>query len=161
MNNRATRNSKRRLLLALGCVSAGGVVAFARSRFSLGRSERAEVDMFADYCVTVPPEAIVEPTTRADEIIDAIVPMSNPDSAVLDEQKQRSRKVGKNQVIEFRVSSGRKGALAVHGLSELVRIDPSRAEVVRFKAIYSGRFPLHFHGEDMSHFEISVLEIYG
>jgi len=30
---------------------------------------------------------------------------------------------------------------------------------VTFRALYSGRFPMHFHGKDGSHFEVVVFEI--
>jgi len=67
--------------------------------------------------------------------------------------------VRKNAVLEFDVQSPRRGGLAVHGLSDLVRIERGQRVKVRLRAIYSGRFPLHFHGIDGSHFEIAVVEV--
>ena len=44
---------------------------------------------------------------------------------------------------------------------DALRVKIREDAVVRNKAIYSGRFPLHFHGIDLSHFEIAVLEVRG
>lgn len=86
-------------------------------------------------------------------------PRTRSASAILDERVATPVKVRRNAVLEFDVQSPRRGGLAVHGLSDLVRIETGKEAKVRLRAIYSGRFPLHFHGIDGSHFEIAVVEV--
>lgn len=114
--------------------------------------------MYAAFCnIPVPKAAVVDSSVVADYQISVTVPSATPKAISLGNSTVTHIQEGK--IVEFRVSSPREGALAVHGLSSLVLITPGAEAVVRFRAIYSGRFSLHFHGADGSHFEAAVLEI--
>ena len=140
------------LLVAL---VAAGALLWHRPHAAIGRS----ADPYAVFCMPVPRPAVVPPGLAADRVVDVDVPRETPSVAVLGTRAYRPVAVRRGEVVEFRVSTPREGAVAVHGLSDLVRLRADSQGVVRFRAIYSGRFPLHFHGPDMSHFEIAVLEI--
>lgn len=116
-------------------------------------------DMFAAFCTPAPAAATVSDDARADLVIRVSVPRITPANAILDERVADPVRVRPNAIIEFDVSSPRQGALAVHGLSDLVRVERGQRVKVRLRAIYSGRFPLHFHGIDGSHFEVAVVEV--
>ncbi len=113
--------------------------------------------MYAAFCMPVPKAAVVVSNVVADYQISVTVPSATPKAISLGNSTVTHIQEGK--IVEFRVSSPREGALAVHGLSSVVLITPGTEAVVRFRAIYSGRFPLHFHGADGSHFEVAVLEV--
>lgn len=132
---------------------------WALHRTAAQGTEAAAIDPYAAFCVTVPAAAVVDAATRADIALGVRVPATPPLVPTLDDKAGAPVQVVKGQVLELRVQSPRPGAVAVHGLSELVRLQPDQVGVVRFRAIYTGRFPLHFHGADGSHFEIAVLEI--
>jgi hypothetical protein len=89
------------------------------------------------------------------------VPALSAALPVPDGREAPPQQVRQGQVVEFRVRSAREGALAVHGLTDVIRVRAGQDVVVRFKALYGGRFPLHFHGPDLSHFEVAVLEVRG
>lgn len=117
------------------------------------------VDMLAAFCISPPAAAVVPLDTPADVMIRVLVPSETPVNPILDERVAIPVEVRRNAVLEFDVQSPRRGGLAVHGLSDLVRVERGQRVKVRLRAIYSGRFPLHFHGIDGSHFEITVVEV--
>jgi hypothetical protein len=115
--------------------------------------------MFAALCISPPAAAVAATDVRADHVIRVNVPDGSHAGPGEGDHMQPPTYARKDEVVEFRVRSQRKGGLAVHGLSNLVKIESGTESIVRLKAIYTGRFPLHFHGNDGSHFEIAVLEI--
>lgn len=141
------------------------VLAFALSALmwlGTGRlvpATEASEDMLAAFCTSPPAAAVVPIDTPADVKIGVLVPSETPVNPILDERVATPAEVRRNAVLEFDVQSPRRGGLAVHGLSDLVRIERGQRVKVRLRAIYSGRFPLHFHGIDGSHFEIAVVEV--
>lgn len=116
-----------------------------------------ELGSYAVYCTPAPEAARVDRAARIDHRFRVEVvatderPVTVPDSAM-----HRVRRGGS---IEFQIRSAAEGAIAVHGLSELVLVKPDRPAVVRFRGLYPGRFPLHFHGADGAHYEIAALEV--
>ena len=99
--------------------------------------------------------AEVAATDRRDRHFDVAVPQSNPlNAAALHEETVRQ-----GEVIEFSVTSTRPGAVVVHGLLEPHSVVLNGQVVVAFRAIYTGRFPLHFHGDDGSHVELIALNV--
>ncbi len=149
--------------IIFGALSAG---QWARSSKGLERqassvvesTARDRIPMYAAFCnIPVPKAAVVDSSVVADYQISVTVPSATPKAISFGNSTVTHIQEGK--IVEFRVSSPREGALAVHGLSSFVLITPGAEAVVRFRAIYSGRFSLHFHGADGSHFEAAVLEI--
>lgn len=114
-------------------------------------------DVLAAFCMPPPPDAVVPDGVKADRLVDADVPVAAVKGPTL--EAAQSLGVHKGDVVEFHVRSPVPGGLAVHGLTDLIRLDKNGFAVVRLKAIYEGRFPLHFHGLDGSHMEIYVLEV--
>lgn len=155
----ATRNSiQGRRVLMLGIAIAIGSAALFRISNPFGATTpSSEAGLYAAFCSPPPEAARISSVEPVAHVIAASVPADTPTSPLLDGQPTRPIRMG--EAVEFIVSSPREGALAVHGLSDLVLVDTGDAVRVRFRAIYSGRFPLHFHGADGSHFEIAVLEI--
>jgi hypothetical protein len=152
---------RREILVGICAAAASTIVGAAF--FLRGRRAPAtgpeEEDMFAALCITAPRPAIVPDGAKAQHVFRLAVPALTPAAAAIDENQTPPLRVGKNRVIEIQISATRKGALAVHGLTGLARVDPGTLATLRFRSIYTGRFPVHFHGVDGSHFEIAVLEI--
>jgi hypothetical protein len=67
--------------------------------------------------------------------------------------------VSRGDILQVRVDAARGGHVAVHGILEEHRVKVNDAIHVKLQARYSGRFPLHFHGDDGSHFEVAVFEV--
>lgn len=112
----------------------------------------------SSLCLTASSAPKVAVAVGADHVFVVQVPNETPTFGTLAAQ---SFAVKKDDVIEFDVSTARSGAVAVHGLFDPLTVIPGAVTRVKLKAIYSGRFPLHFHGDDGSHFEIAALEIRG
>ena len=114
------------------------------------------VTIGAEFCATSAPEARVTPADMIDRRYSVDVPVEAPlaglSSAVV-------HAVAKGEVIEFAVASPRPGMIAVHGLLDAESVQVGGTVKVAFRAVYTGRFPLHFHGADGSHFEVAALEV--
>lgn len=146
-------------MLAVGAAVIGGLAMLASHAGGAHGSPMQADDPYAAFCVPAPAAAVVAAGLAADHVLDVTVPQDTPQVPVLEGIAIPPVRVRQGEVVEFRVSSPREGAVAVHGVSELVRLEPHQQALVRFRALYSGRFPLHFHGRDLSHFEVAVLEI--
>ena len=68
-------------------------------------------------------------------------------------------RIARGEVVEFTITAPIEGAASVHGLSDLVLMKAGERATLRFRAIYSGRFPLHFHGADGSHIGVWALDV--
>jgi len=137
----------------IGLVAAGGAVAALAP--SLRAPSQREADAALAFCATTPAEALVAPTEAPDHRYAAQVPADNPANVL----SATSYSIPKGDVIEFDVASPRPGQVAVHGLHDLQAVQVGATVKVAFRAIYTGRFPLHFHGTDGSHFELAALEV--
>lgn len=117
----------------------------------------ADAALYAQFCTPVPPAAVVAETVDADHRIDVQVPLvaMAPD---LDGDSHATQ-IDRGHVVEIRITAPIAGAASVHGLSDLVVMKAGARATLRFRAIYSGRFPLHFHGVDGSHYGIWALNI--
>jgi hypothetical protein len=82
-----------------------------------------------------------------------------PELAPTSFSSARVETVKQGDVIEFVVTSPRPGVVVLHGLVEPQPIASGGQVTVAFRAIYSGRFALHFHGDDGSHFELVALNV--
>ena len=116
----------------------------------------ASAALAAEFCNTAPPEAQVDASAPRAREFAAEVPRDTPPVGM---PFGAAYSIVKGDVVEFAVSSPRAGALAVHGLFDPRPVAPGDVVKVAFRAIYTGRFPLHFHGDDGSHFEIAALEV--
>jgi hypothetical protein len=83
------------------------------------------------------------------------VPESTPESIL----SAREQTIKQGDVVEFVVTSRRPGTVVVHGLTDERRVVANAQLSMQFRAIYSGRFALHFHGDDGSHFELMALNV--
>lgn len=109
----------------------------------------------AEFCILAPKEAHADVAERADVVASVEVPAQTPAPGIL----AASRSASQGEVIRVTVRSSRPGAVIVHGLMDARTIDKAGTVTVAFRAIYGGRFPLHFHGVDGSHFEVVAFEI--
>lgn len=135
------------LLLAAG----GGALYAAMPR---GQADTAALD--PAWCAPSPPQARADPAGAADRELDVQVPVAN---RAFGEAADGGLQLTQGQVVKVRVHTPRPGGVAVHGLMETAPLAVGSETTVAFRAIYSGRFPLHFHGADGSHFEIAVFQV--
>lgn len=143
------------MIVSLGGASvAGGLIyeAWRPSRTELMTAEQVALN----FCAPVPPESKVLSNDRPTREVGVIVPAEPPPMGAI---TGGSVEAGKGQIVSFVVSTSRSGAVGVHGLSEIEAIHAGATTRVTFRAIYSGRFPLHFHGTDGSHFELAAVEV--
>jgi hypothetical protein len=147
----------RRLAISLGLagsIAALGVMsawpALSESPTTLTADEVAR-----QFCVPLPTEAQVNARDVADEEISVQVPREDTSYGLT----SPAVPVRLGDVVQVKVFTGRAGAAGVHGLSTIDAILPGESAVIKFRAIYSGRFPLHFHGVDGSHFELMAINI--
>lgn len=138
-------------LALLGALVAGLLVVRPSQREVSDPSKNAD-----SICSTDSPysaeAALGEPRHR----FSAAVPADNP---LPGQGETRIYPVAKNDVIQVEVSAPRPGAVAVHGILEAHRVRVGGVVSVKLRAKYTGRFPLHFHGEDGSHFEVAAFEV--
>jgi hypothetical protein len=90
-----------------------------------------------------------------DHVYEVTVPQSTPMSFL----SATENTIHQGEVVQFVVTTDRPGAVIVHGLSDMQTLDVKGTTLVSFKAVYSGRFALHFHGTDGSHFELTALNV--
>jgi hypothetical protein len=122
-----------------------------------GLGVAANTDLYAQFCTPVPGAAVVPERVSADHRIDVRVPLSAM-APELDGDSHATQ-ILRGEVVELRITAPIEGAASVHGLSDLVRMPAGGQARLRFRAIYSGRFYLHFHGADGSHFGVWALNI--
>jgi hypothetical protein len=153
-------NRKRWLLcLPIALIGASGVAALSPLLHSddHASSDAARLQALAtEFCVTSPAEARAAPADKPDRLFTAQVPVDTPPMGL---QSTTVYSIAKGDVVQFRVSSPRSGLVAVHGLLDVEPVAAGGVVTVSFRAIYSGRFALHFHGIDGSHFEIAAVEV--
>ena len=108
------------------------------------------------FCAANTPEARVIPADRIDRHYNVGVPLETPQVGM---SSAAVHSIAKGEVVQFDVVSPRPGKVAVHGLLDAEAVQVGSVVRVAFRAVYTGRFPLHFHGADGSHFEIAALEV--
>lgn len=91
-----------------------------------------------------------------DHRLTAVIPVVNP---VDPTHTTWPETVKKGDVIEYSITSSRSGEVAVHGLMDPKIVSVGEVTRVKFRAIYSGRFPLHFHGANGSHFAVAEIHV--
>ena len=114
-------------------------------------------DVARQFCALPPTEAQVSP----EDIVNEEASVQVPSQSTTDMWKARALEVRLGEVVKLNVSSEQAGAAGVHGLSTIQPMHPGAPITVQFRAIYSGRFPLHFHGTDGSHFELIAVNVTG
>ena len=151
----AGMNAKKCLkwMLAAMVLASGLAVGLPRAWRDQAMDTGASADQF---CTTAPVQARATSADRPDRHYVVEVPRETPVTGM---QANTVHSIAMSDVVEFRVSSSRPGQIAVHGLLDVVPVQVDGVVTVVFRAIYSGRFPLHFHGADGSHFEIAALEV--
>ena len=110
----------------------------------------------SQFCATNAPEARVTPADKVDRHYSVDVPLETPPMGM---PSAAVHSIAKGEVVQFEVVSPRPGQVAVHGLLDAETVQIGSVVRVAFRAVYTGRFPLHFHGADGSHFEIAALEV--
>jgi len=142
-------------LLRMAMLSVVAVTVFAA--MSHGKGDGSSANLDDELCQ--PPLAIetqVSPGTAPQVLVQATVPSTTPDFG---KESSNVYHASKGDVIGVNVSTPRPGSIAVHGLMDTKKATVGAMTSGSFRAIYTGRFPLHFHGADGSHFEIAVVEV--
>ena len=154
MQANSVKSRTKRGLASATLATAVAAVIFAWLQPSHGQVPAALSDAGA-FCATAPAEAHATPADRADLQLNATVPRETPTEWVA----ASSIAAAKGDVVRVAVTSPRDGGVAVHGLMDVRPIHAGESITVEFRAIYSGRFPIHFHGVDGSHVEIAAIEV--
>jgi hypothetical protein len=143
-------------LLASLAVASGLALGLplARTPASVAGNSNDAIDQA--FCATYSPEAVVRPGDTVNRRYEVDVPTETPPIGL---PSGAIHQVAKGDVVEFAVASPRPGRVAVHGLFDAEPVQVGTVVKVAFRAVYTGRFPLHFHGSDGSHFEIAALEV--
>jgi len=115
-----------------------------------------EAWLAAQFCLPAPEAARATPQDVASLAMDVDVPRTDPP---IGEMSPATATAHQGEVVRVSVRSPRDGAVTVHGLSELHPLAAGEHLTFEFRAIYSGRFPVHFHGMDGSHIEIAAFEV--
>lgn len=147
------------LLCVLGvlAVASGLAVALPLIRQQAPATAGEDSDAIASpFCATNAPEARVTPADTVDQHYSVDVPLETPPMGM---PSAAVHSIAKGEVVQFEVISPRPGQVAVHGLLDAETVQVGSVVRVAFRAVYTGRFPLHFHGADGSHFEIAALEV--
>lgn len=140
------------IVLASLVVAAVGALAFAAARRQQAFDPLADV---ASLCTSEQPfslELLGEPSHRFEVKVPLLTPLPGQGDAP-------SFAVRRGDILQVRVDAPRGGYVAVHGILDEHRVKVNDAIHVKLQARYSGRFPLHFHGDDGSHFEVAVFEV--
>ena len=133
--------------------STVAAAAFAWWSPATGTAGSAMADPF---CSTTPAEAHAAPEEPANVSMSVAVPLKDP---AIGEMSATSAIATQGDVVRVSVASPREGGVAVHGLYDVRPIAADGRVTIEFRAIYSGRFPIHFHGADGSHIEIASFEV--
>lgn len=112
-------------------------------------------DIARQFCMPVPTAAQVSSAEAITRESSVLVPEMTPAYDAV----SSSMSVRKGDVVKITVSSRAAGAVGVHGLSPIYAIRPGEPISIKFRAIYSGRFPLHFHGTDGAHFALISIDV--
>jgi hypothetical protein len=148
----------RKIVLAGIVVIAGALVAATflsdrRAEHHSGSARAAALP--SDFCTTSQSESRVSPGYKADSRLRVEVPVTNPTDLL----GGQTYDVIQGSVVEVTVHSARPGAVAVHGLLDSCPVAAGVETRVAFRAVDTGRFPLHFHGADACHFEVAGLMV--
>ena len=150
---------KKMSLNRLGALAAASALAIAAvliyPRPSTLASAQTEA-LALQFCATNASQARVTPADKIDRHYSVGVPLETPQIGMA---SAAVHAIAKGDVVQFEVLSPRAGKVAVHGLLDAETVQVGSVVRVSFRAIYTGRFPLHFHGADGSHFEIAALEV--
>jgi len=147
-----------RRVLAAALIGTGLVAGLAIAAvWAPGSTPAVEEARYAQFCTPVPEAAVATEADTSDHQIDVLVPggMVPPDQ----DSDAHATTIARGDVVEFRIVAPIEGAASVHGLSDLVLMKAGERATLRFRAIYSGRFPLHFHGADGSHIGVWALNV--
>jgi hypothetical protein len=135
------------LLFALGSAYVGVRIA------GIGGTPPAR--LHGKQQLTASKEASTAAVAKPDHVYRVAVPPANP----LNFLSATEHTIGQGEVVQFAVTTDRPGFVIVHGLSDMLPLDVKGTTLVSFKAVYSGRFALHFHGSDGAHFELTALNV--
>lgn len=145
---------RKRLVLAL-CIIFGAALIMT-AWFLPATAKPSSVIPESEFCLLAPKEAHASAEDPASVDFRAAVPVIAPDFASTGMTATSARA---NDVVRVTVSSPHAGQIAVHGLLDPQRVDENGSVTIQFRAIYSGRFPIHFHGDDGSHIEIAAVDV--
>lgn len=138
-----------------GAVAAAALVATTLSAGQI-RPVNQRLGPSADICDSDRTSDARAISAKADRYYTVSVPR---DEIMTDIPARPTYQVSKNAVIQVRVKTPVAGNVGIHGVLDFHRVTPENDTCVRFRAKYSGRFPLHFHGDAGAHIELIVFEV--
>ena len=112
-------------------------------------------DVARTFCAPVASAALVPAGHAVDHELSVRVPPEPPTPGIA----LQSIVVGEGSVVSISAFSQYAGAVGVHRLSEIAPIHSGKPVTITFRAAFTGRFPVHFHGTDGAHFEIATVEV--
>lgn len=153
--NTSSRRVKRRWTATLSLMTLGSAAALVVWREPVHGSQSPGPPPTAEFCLLAPGAAHAVPSDMAEVALDVVVPPQTPGIDI----EPRAVPARQGDVVRVAVASPREGGVAVHGLLDVRPVHAGQKISVEFRAIYSGRFPVHFHGDDGSHVPIAAVEV--
>lgn len=114
-------------------------------------------DLVRQFCAPAPSETLVDDGAVADRHFDLRVPEQPPTAEA--SFITASHPLRQNDVVTLSVTSPVYGAVGIHGVTAIETVSEGQRVDLAFRAVYSGRFAVHFHGADGSHYELVALQV--
>ena len=115
------------------------------------------LDLVRQFCAPAPSETLIAKGVGADRHFDLRVPTKPPTAEA--SFTTMAHPVRQHDVISLTVTSPIYGAVGIHGITAIEEVTQGQRVDLAFRAVYSGRFAVHFHGVDGSHYELAALEV--
>lgn len=115
------------------------------------------LDLVRQFCAPAPSETLVAEGAGADRHFDLLVPTKPPTAEA--SFTTPAHPVAQHDVISLTITSPIHGAVGIHGITAIEEVSQGQRIALAFRAVYSGRFAVHFHGVDGTHYELVALEV--
>lgn len=115
------------------------------------------LDLVRQFCAPAPSETLVAEGDGADRHFDLRVPTKPPTAEA--SFTTPAHPINQHDVITLSITSPTYGAVGIHGITAIKEVSQGQQIDLAFRAVYSGRFAVHFHGVDGSHYELVALEV--
>ena len=137
------------------------VVLAAALLAACGEARKADapvpLDLVRQFCAPAPSETLVDDGATADRHFALEVPAAPPtaEAAFL----ATGHALRQNDVVTLTITSPVYGAVGIHGVTAIETVAAGQPVDLAFRAVHSGRFAVHFHGADGSHYELVALQV--
>jgi len=169
---RAVQQLGRILPVVIAVLALGGIYALLRQDASHGGASppaMAEATRASESVVPRTGPATAVPSLKSSPVVEApsaaAQELSPPGvfRLVIADLKpgvdMPALKARQGDPISIVIASSQYGTLEVHGYGQRIALKPGTDATLAFKAEHTGRFPIHLHGRNGEHLEVTALEI--